>query len=79
MTQFKLALLVFGPVFALFADGAIAHDYDLKSLRIEHPFTRATPPGAQVAAARMRTDWLGRRPPLRDRWKSTKWPWRAVS
>ena len=28
---------------------AAAHDYALKSLKIDHPFARATPPGAKVA------------------------------
>src|SRR3979409_2183302 len=28
---------------------ASAHDYALKSLKIDHPFARATPPGAKVA------------------------------
>jgi copper(I)-binding protein len=28
--------------------GASAHDYALKSLRIDHPFARATPPGAKA-------------------------------
>jgi copper(I)-binding protein len=60
MTQFKLALLVFGPIFALLADGAVADDFDLKALRIEHPFTRATPPGAQVAGAFLTIDNRGK-------------------
>src|SRR6266566_4652226 len=33
-----------------FGSGATsAHDYALKSLKIDHPFARATPPGAKVA------------------------------
>jgi len=31
----------------LFAGGAAAHDFTLQNLRIDHPFARATPPGAQ--------------------------------
>src|SRR6478609_7277117 len=31
----------------LLAGGASAHDYALQNLRIDHPFARATPPGAQ--------------------------------
>jgi copper(I)-binding protein len=31
----------------LLAGGATAHDYTLQNLRIDHPFARATPPGAQ--------------------------------
>jgi copper(I)-binding protein len=38
-TAFALAVL--------FAGGATAHDYTLQNLRIDHPFARATPPGAQ--------------------------------
>ena len=38
---------------ALVSGGAFAHDYQLKTLRIDHPFTRATPPGAKVAGAFM--------------------------
>jgi periplasmic copper chaperone A len=29
------------------ASGASAHDYQLQTLRIDHPFARATPPGAR--------------------------------
>jgi periplasmic copper chaperone A len=47
MTRLKLALLA-----AAFISGAaFAHDYELKSLAIGHPFTRATPPGAKSAGA----------------------------
>jgi len=45
---------------ALFAGGAFAHDYDLKSLHITHPFTRATPPGGQVAGAFMSIENRGK-------------------
>jgi len=31
----------------LLAGAATAHDYTLQNLRIDHPFARATPPGAQ--------------------------------
>jgi copper(I)-binding protein len=30
---------------------ALAHEYQLKSLSIDHPFTRATPPGAKSGGA----------------------------
>jgi periplasmic copper chaperone A len=30
---------------------ALAHDYQLKSLNIDHPFARATPPGAKSGGA----------------------------
>jgi copper(I)-binding protein len=42
-----LAALLIACVFGLGA--ASAHDYALKSLKIDHPFARATPPGAKVA------------------------------
>ena len=37
----------------LFSGAAIAHDYQVKSLRVSNPFARATPPGAKVAGAFM--------------------------
>ena len=49
MSRLTLAILVA----ALASGGAFAHDYQLKTLHIEHPFTRATPPGAKVAGAFM--------------------------
>ncbi len=60
MTRFKFASLVFGVVLALFAGGAVAHDYALKALHIEHPFTRATPPGAEAAGAFLTIDNRGK-------------------
>jgi len=45
----KLALAVFALGVALFsAQAALAHDYKLGTLEIEHPWTRATPGGAKV-------------------------------
>ena len=41
-----LAALLFVCAFA--ASAASAHDYLLKSLKIDHPFARATPPGAKT-------------------------------
>ncbi len=38
---------------AFIAMSALAHDYELKSLKIDHPFARATPAGATVAGAYM--------------------------
>jgi copper(I)-binding protein len=35
----------------LVAGGATAHEYKLKSLSIDHPFARATPPGAKTGGA----------------------------
>ena len=37
--------------FALAPVAAIAHDYTLGNLRIEHPYARPTPPGARTAGA----------------------------
>jgi copper(I)-binding protein len=42
-----LAALLLAGAFGSLA--ASAHDYALKSLKIDHPFARATPPGARVA------------------------------
>ena len=38
-------------VLCLAAGIASAHDYQLQSLRIDHPFARATPPGARSGGA----------------------------
>jgi len=38
---------------AFIATCALAHDYGLKALKIDHPFARATPAGAKVAGAFM--------------------------
>lgn len=40
-----LAIAAFAAVAA--ASGAWAHDYKLRTLQIDHPFARATPPGAR--------------------------------
>ena len=40
------AAMLFACVFG--SSAVSAHDYALKSLRIDHPFARATPPGAKV-------------------------------
>jgi copper(I)-binding protein len=37
----------------LFAGAAAAHDYTLQNLRVDHPFARATPPGAQSGGVYM--------------------------
>ena len=42
-----LAALLLAGTFG--SGAASAHDYALKSLKIDHPFARATPPGAKVA------------------------------
>ena len=42
---------VLGIALGLLSGASIAHEYQLKSLGIEHPFTRATPPGAKSGGA----------------------------
>lgn len=49
MTRLKLAVLAA----ALISASTFAHEYQLKTLAIDHPFTRATPPGGSVAGAFM--------------------------
>ena len=56
----------------LFAGGAAGHDYTLQNLRIDHPFARATPPGAQSGGVYLTIEKHRRigscaspRPPLR--------------
>ncbi|MEM8854763.1 MAG: copper chaperone PCu(A)C [Pseudomonadota bacterium] len=39
---------------ALLAGAAFAHDYSIGGVKIDHPWSRATPPGAQVAVGYMR-------------------------
>jgi copper(I)-binding protein len=47
-------LIKFAVLAAMLVSGAaIAHDYQVKSLRVSNPFARATPPGARVAGAFM--------------------------
>jgi copper(I)-binding protein len=44
------------------AGGAAAHDYTLQSLRIDHPFARATPPGATSGGVYLTIENRGRLP-----------------
>ena len=46
--SFMKAFLL-GLVLAMAAQGASAHDYTAGALKIDHPWARATPPGAPVA------------------------------
>lgn len=48
-----LASLAFSAiaVVALSSGSALAHDYALRALRIEHPYARPTPPGARTGGA----------------------------
>src|SRR5262249_2465843 len=41
---------IMGATFIALISGAFAHDYTIGSLRIEHPWSRAVPKGANVAA-----------------------------
>ena len=43
----KRILAIAGVAALAAAGGASAHDYQLKTLHIDHPFARATPPGAR--------------------------------
>jgi hypothetical protein len=47
----SIAIAVLAAVFV--SGAALAHDYQVKSLRVSNPFARATPPGAKVAGAFM--------------------------
>jgi copper(I)-binding protein len=44
------------------ANAALAHDYVLKSLKIDHPFARATPPGAKTGGVFVTVENTGSRP-----------------
>jgi periplasmic copper chaperone A len=48
--------------FFLAAGSSAAHDYQLKTLTIDHPFARATPPGARSGGAFFSIDNAGARP-----------------
>jgi copper(I)-binding protein len=50
---FRPALAALGIALALIAAPAVAHDYEAGDLRIEHPWSRATPAAAQVASGYM--------------------------
>ena len=58
MRSLTLALIVLTLPVGL----AAADDYQLQSLRIEHPFARATPPGARVAGVFLTIENTGRQP-----------------
>lgn len=49
----KSIATIFAVVFALGAGQAFAHDYTVGTLHIVHPWSRATPKGASVAAGYM--------------------------
>ncbi len=61
----------------LFGSGAAsAHDYALKSLRIDHPFARATPPGAKAGGVFVTVENTGSQP---DRLLSVSTPMAGVA
>jgi periplasmic copper chaperone A len=51
--EMRPTTLLLGAVFALFTTAALASDYTLGTLEIDHPWARATPKGAKVAAGYM--------------------------
>ncbi|HVR93147.1 MAG TPA: copper chaperone PCu(A)C [Casimicrobiaceae bacterium] len=69
-----LAALLFACVFGSSAPSA--HDYALKSLKIDHPFARATPPGAKVAGVFVTVENTGTQP---DRLLSVSTPIAGVA
>ncbi len=56
MSPMKLALLAA----TLGASVAFAHDFQLQSLLVSNPFSRATPPGARIAGAFMSIENQGK-------------------
>jgi copper(I)-binding protein len=64
------------PAFVFVSGAASAHDYALKSLRIDHPFARATPPGAKAGGVFVTVENTGTRP---DRLLSVSTPMAGVA
>ena len=58
------------------ASAPSAHDYALKTLKIDHPFARATPPGAKVAGVFVTVENTGTQP---DRLLSVSTPIAGVA
>jgi copper(I)-binding protein len=54
--------LAFALLLALAATGASAHDYQFGPLKIDHPWSRATPKGASVAGGYMKITNTGTTP-----------------
>ena len=52
--------LLFAVVLAFAASAAAAHEYNLGPLKIEHPWTRATPKGAAVAGGYLKVTNTGK-------------------
>jgi len=74
MSMKTLAALLFACASA--AGTASAHDYALKSLKIDHPFARATPPGAKTGGVFVTVENTGSQP---DRLLSASTPVAGVA
>jgi copper(I)-binding protein len=74
MSMKMLSALLIACAFGLGAPSA--HDYALKSLKIDHPFARATPPGAKVAGVFVTVENTGTQP---DRLLSVSTPIAGVA
>ena len=57
----RLSIFAFAAL-CLAAGSPAAHDYQLKALTIDHPFARATPPGAKSGGAFFSVDNAGTKP-----------------
>lgn len=62
MSRILSALRVAALPLLLLASSAGAHDYKLGDLKIDHPWSRATPPGAKVAGGFMKITNNGTQP-----------------
>src|SRR4051812_47009936 len=60
-TDMRITIIGFAALLAL-GTIAQAHDYKVGSLRIEHPWTRATPKGASVGGGYMKITNTGSEP-----------------
>lgn len=61
-SRLEARILAIAAVAAVAVAGSIgAHDYQLRSLRIDHPFARATPPGARSGAVYLSVENRGDR------------------
>jgi copper(I)-binding protein len=58
----RTALIIAALYAALAASAALAHDYTVGSLKIDHPWARATPKGASVGGAYMKITNSGTAP-----------------
>jgi copper(I)-binding protein len=55
----RLRIVAFAALAAASAIPAAAHDYTLATLKIAHPYARATPPGADIGGAYLTIDNKG--------------------